>query len=205
MRCFNKYICRYNSQILWCNLYIHKPSRPIQWQFSHLQSWVNGNQPLDWLGDIWFWAGYKIVLCKNKQTKRSTHHSKVASMTSWWTRGRDNQAQGRRKKTLADSNYFYIAESVMRTNFCACVMPLVYALHAQLQIWEGLCKGYKTNRKTLKILVNFLILFFSVFRSLVLFTLCSHATLSTSVLLSFIYRVSCKKAYPLLLVNIQQK
>ena len=126
-------------------------------------------------------------------------------MTSWRTRGRDNQAQGRRKKTLADSNYFYIAESVMRTNFCACVMPLVYALHAQLQIWEGLCKGYKTNRKTLKILVNFLILFFSVFRSLVLFTLCSHATLSTSVLLSFIYRVSCKKAYPLLQVNIQQK
>ena len=52
------------------------------------------------------------------------------------------------------------------------------------------CKDYKIKTKTLKILVILLILFFSVFRPLGLFTLCSHATkfssLGTSVLLSYI-------------------
>ena len=48
-------------------------------------------------------------------------------------------------------------------------------------------KDYKINTKTLKILVLLHMLFFSVFRSLGLFTLCSHATkfcsLGTFVLL----------------------
>ena len=50
---------------------------------------------------------------------------------------------------------------------------------------------YKINTRTLKILVLLLILFFSVFKALVLFTLCSHATkfssLGISVLLSYVY------------------
>ena len=52
------------------------------------------------------------------------------------------------------------------------------------------CKDYKINKKTLKILVTVLIFFFSVFRPLRLFMLCSHATnfssLSTSLLLCYI-------------------
>ena len=48
-------------------------------------------------------------------------------------------------------------------------------------------KDYKINSKTLKILVLLHMLFFSVFRPLGLFTLCSHATkfcsLGTSALL----------------------
>ena len=52
------------------------------------------------------------------------------------------------------------------------------------------CKYYKINTKTSKMLVILLILFFSVFWTLGLFTLCGHATkfssLGTSVLFSFI-------------------
>ena len=52
------------------------------------------------------------------------------------------------------------------------------------------CKDYKINTKTLNNLVILLILFFSVFRPLGLFTLCSYGTkfssLGTSVLLSCI-------------------
>ena len=54
-------------------------------------------------------------------------------------------------------------------------------------------KDQKINTETLKILVFLLILFFSVFRPLGLFTLCSHATksssLSTSVVLSYVLKV----------------
>ena len=50
------------------------------------------------------------------------------------------------------------------------------------------CEDYKINTKTLKILAIFLILFFSVFRPLELFSLCIHAThlssLDTSAFLS---------------------
>ena len=48
------------------------------------------------------------------------------------------------------------------------------------------CKGYKTNTKALKIIVFHLILFFSVFRPLGLFTLWTKfSSLGTSVYLSF--------------------
>ena len=107
MRCFNKYICRYNSQILWCNLYIHKPSRPIQWQFFHLQSWVNGNQPLDWLGDIWFWAGYKIVLCKNKQTNKKINTPQQGSKHDIMTDKRKRQpSTGQKKENIGRFKLF---------------------------------------------------------------------------------------------------
>ena len=57
----------------------------------------------------------------------------------------------------------------------------------RLQSEHFACKDYKSNTKTLEILVFLLILFFSVFRPLG-FTLCSHATnlssLGSSVLLN---------------------
>ena len=64
-------------------------------------------------------------------------------MTTWSKRRGVNQEWGREKKnTLADSNYFYIEESIMCTNFlCTCnavsmhVMGTVVTLHA---ICEGL-------------------------------------------------------------------
>ena len=53
-----------------------------------------------------------------------------------------------------------------------------------------MCKDYKINTKTLKILVILLVLFFNVFRRLGLFTMRSDATkfssLGTSVVLSYI-------------------
>ena len=52
------------------------------------------------------------------------------------------------------------------------------------------CKDYKISIKTLKIIVFLLVLFFTAFGPLGLFTLCSYATkfssISTSVLLSYI-------------------
>ena len=52
------------------------------------------------------------------------------------------------------------------------------------------CKDYKINTKTLKIFVFLPIIFFSVFRLLRLFMLCSHATkfspLGKSALISYI-------------------
>ena len=50
------------------------------------------------------------------------------------------------------------------------------------------CKDYKINTKMFKILFILLMLFFSVYRLLGLFMLCSHATkFSSSFLLSYIY------------------
>ena len=51
------------------------------------------------------------------------------------------------------------------------------------------CKDYKINTKTLKILVILLILFFSVLRPLGLFTLCSHATKFSSLSTSLFYLI----------------
>ena len=59
-----EFICWYNSEIR----LVHKPRGPVQWYSSRLRSKISGNQPLDWLWDIWFMAELQNRLLK-KQTK----------------------------------------------------------------------------------------------------------------------------------------
>ena len=54
-------------------------------------------------------------------------------MTVRLTIAGDNQAQGRKKKTLAGSHYFYTEESIPRTNFHAHLSLFACTLHAQLR------------------------------------------------------------------------
>ena len=54
-------------------------------------------------------------------------------MTVRLTIAADNQAQGRKKKTLAGSHYFYTEESIPRTNFHAHLSLFACTLHAQLR------------------------------------------------------------------------
>ena len=53
-------------------------------------------------------------------------------MTVRLTIAGDNQAQGRKKKTLAGSHYFYTEESIPRTNFHAHLSLFACTLHACL-------------------------------------------------------------------------
>ena len=79
---------------------IHKPRVPVCKYFFCLQIMMNGNKPLDWLGDVWFMEGQQIrFLWKqtNKQTKKSAQCSKESIMTTRWTRGGGKQAQGKER------------------------------------------------------------------------------------------------------------
>ena len=95
---FNEYINCFQVMLGW---FIHKLSRPVQWYFSRLQIKMNGNQPFDWLGDVWIygWPTNTASVGEKKLAKCS----EGASMKTWWTRG-GNQAQSK-KKTSLDSNY----------------------------------------------------------------------------------------------------
>ena len=115
--------------------FIRKPSEPVKLYLSHMQSKVNGNQPLDWLTDIWLMApahgaAKSTWVITNKQKNQC---SEAASMTVRLTIAGDNQAQGRKKKTLAGSHYFYTEESIPRTNFHAHLSLFACTLHAQLR------------------------------------------------------------------------
>ena len=46
------------------------------------------------------WKDNKFGFCENKQTTKSVQCSKGASMTTQWTRGVGNQAQGKKKKDI---------------------------------------------------------------------------------------------------------
>ena len=79
---------------------------------------------------VFGWVTKLFSVKTNKQTK-SAQCRDVASMTTCWTRG-GNQVQGRKKKnTLADSNYFYIEESITCTNLCVHITPSACTLCAQ--------------------------------------------------------------------------
>ena len=54
--------------------YICKPSRPVRRYFSHLQSKINENQPLDLLKDVWFMVRLQNWL-PLKQTKKPAQRS----------------------------------------------------------------------------------------------------------------------------------
>ena len=52
--------------------FICKPSKPVQWYFSHLQSKINENQPLDWLRDMNYGWATKSASSKTNKQKIST-------------------------------------------------------------------------------------------------------------------------------------
>ena len=86
---------------------------------------------------ICYWLGYKIVFCKNKQKKNSAAQrgTKHDNMTN--ERRRKPSTGQKKKNTLADSNYFYIEESIMCTNFRARVTSFVCAQFVKaLQVEE---------------------------------------------------------------------
>ena len=88
--------------------------------------WMERNQLLDWLWHIWFKSD---SVKTKKQKKQTVQHSKVASMTTRWMRGR-NQAQGRKIGTHWQIQIIFTQESIPCTNFCACVTPFVCMLCA---------------------------------------------------------------------------
>ena len=64
----------------------------------------------------------------NKKTSATQRGSKHDNTT---TRGVGNQAQGRKKRTLTDSNYFYIEESIPCMKICARVTSFACTLHTR--------------------------------------------------------------------------
>ena len=60
---------------------------------------------------VYGWATKSALI---KQRKNSAQRSEEASMTTRWTSATKHKA-GKKKNTLADSNYFYAEESITST------------------------------------------------------------------------------------------
>ena len=77
-----------------------------------------------------FWLGYKIVFCKNKQTNKISTAQRGSKHDNMMNERRRQPSTGKKKKsTLADSNHFYIEESVTCTNCCAHVTLCACYVH----------------------------------------------------------------------------
>ena len=109
IRLFFLYLCEPNLTIIYhveiifqwihklfsVHVDIHKARVPVCKYFFCLQIMMNGNKPLDWLGDVWFMEGQQIrFLWKqtSKQTNKQKNQHSAARNQLWQHDGQEEEA-----------------------------------------------------------------------------------------------------------------
>ena len=83
---------------------------------------MTGNQPLDWLRDVWFMAGLQTKTAFIKTNKKSAQRSKGTGMTTMNKTRRQPSTGQKERQTYWPIEIIFTQESIPCTNSCVCIM-----------------------------------------------------------------------------------